>query len=304
METQVNAFLANLAAQSAYAESTRLAYASDLRVFLKYISDTLYRPPQLPDLNPGQVAQFLEAERQAGRRYSTLVRRWVTLRQFAAYLSQQGILADNPLAAGSHLIDGIISSASPLPVPQCLTPDQISRLCSVIDASPRPRARRDLAILMLLLETGLSVAMLTALNLAEINLQAGKVHVLLDNREDAWLSMGNATQPLERYLLEGRPELSRRTDEKALFISQMDGRMSRQGIWQVLRHWGRMVKPPILLSPRLVRHTAALRMTQAGRTISEIQSLLGHRNPLSTRALLRRLETACGEHSEITYIMN
>lgn len=304
METQVNAFLANLAAQSAYAESTRLAYASDLRVFLKYLRDTLHRPPQLPDLNPAQVARFLEAERQAGRRYSTLVRRWVTLRQFAAYLSQQGILPDNPLAADSHLIDGIISSVSPLPVPQCLTPDQISRLCSVIDASPRPRARRDLAILMLLLETGLSVATLTALDLAEINLQTGKVHVLLDNREDAWLPIGNATQPLERYLLEGRPELSRRTDEKALFISQMDRRMSRQGIWQVLRHWGWMVKPPILLSPRLVRHTAALRMAQTGRTIAEIQSLLGHRNPLSTRALLRRLETACGEHPEISYIMN
>jgi integrase/recombinase XerD len=108
---------------------------------------------------------------------------------------------------------------------------------------------------------------------------------------------------MERYLLEGRPELNHRADEKALFISQMDGRMSRQGIWQVLRHWGGMVKPPILLSPRLVRHTAALRMAQTGRTIAEIQSLLGHRNPLSTRALLRRLETACGERPELSYSM-
>ena len=303
METQVNAFLASLEAQPAYAESTRLAYASDLRVFLKYLMDTLRRPPQLPDLNPGQVARFLESERQSGRRYSTLVRRWVTLRRFAAYLSRQGLLAVDALAADSDLIDGIISSVSPIPAPQCLTPGQITRLCSVIEASPRPRARRDLAILMLLLETGLSVGALTALDLPEINLQAGKVHILLDDREDAWLSMGNATQSLERYLLEGRPELSHRTDEKALFIRQLEGRMSRQGIWQVLRHWGRMVTPPILLSPRLVRHTAALRMAQTGRTITEIQSLLGHSNPLSTRALLRRLAVACGERPEISSIV-
>ncbi len=298
METQVNAFLVSLTTQSVYAESTRLAYASDLRVFLKYLRETLLHPPQLSDLNPKQVALFLESERRAGRRYSTLVRRWVTLRRFTSYLCQQGVLGVDPLAADSDLIAEIISSVPSLPSPQCLTPDQITRLCSVIEASPRPRARRDLAIMMLLLETGLSVGALTALDLEEIDLQSGKVHVLLDNRGDAWLTMGKATQPMERYLQEGRPELSHRSNEKALFISQMDGRMSRQGIWQVLRHWGQKVTPPILLSPRLVRHTAALRMVLNGRTIAEIQSLLGHRNPLSTRALLRRLAFACREYQE------
>ena len=73
----------------------------------------------------------------------------------------------------------------------------------------------------------------------------------------------------------------------------MNGRMSRQGIWQILRHWGRMVVTPITLSPRLVRHTAALRVLRSGRSLVEVQALLGHSNPLSTQALLRRLQIAC-----------
>jgi integrase len=82
----------------------------------------------------------------------------------------------------------------------------------------------------------------------------------------------------------------------------MDGRLSRQGIWQILNHWGKLVNPPIKLSPRLLRHNAAVRMHRDGKPIPEIQIRLGHRNPLSTRALIRRLENLCDDNSEPTNV--
>jgi integrase/recombinase XerD len=295
MEAQVSAFLANLNADPAYSESTRLAYASDLRVFLDYLRSITNRSPQMADLNASQVANFIKAESQAGRRQSTLVRRRATLRRFTAYLGQAGIMDGNFLADQGNLIDEAISQVASGRTPQCLTDDQIDQLWSVIEMSPRPRARRDQAILTLLLETGLSVGALIALNMSDLDLRAGRMHIRLESGKDAWLPLGNATSVLERYIQEGRPDLNHKSDEPALFISQMNGRMSRQGIWQILRHWGRMVAPPITLSPRLVRHTAALRMLQSGRSLEEIQALLGHSNPLSTQALLRRLQFACRE---------
>ncbi|MBE9475422.1 MAG: tyrosine-type recombinase/integrase, partial [Chloroflexi bacterium] len=105
--------------------------------------------------------------------------------------------------------------------------------------------------------------------------------------------LGEAKRSIEEYLQEGRPDLLHHPGEPALFISQMDGRLSRQGVWQILNHWGQLVNPPISLSPRVVRHTAALRMRKAGLSNAEIQIRLGHRNPLSTRALIRRLVAAC-----------
>jgi integrase/recombinase XerD len=249
----------------------------------------------MADLNANQVASFIKAESQAGRRQSTLVRRRATLRRFIAYLGQAGIMDGNVLAGQGNLIDQAISQVASGRAPQCLTDDQTKQLWSVIEMSPRPRARRDQAILTLLLETGLSVGALIALDLSDLDLRAGRLHIQLESGKDAWLPLGNATPVLERYILEGRPDLNHKIDEPALFISQMDGRMSRQGIWQILRHWGRMVTPPITLSPRLVRHTAALRMLQSGRSLEDIQALLGHSNPLSTQALLRRLQTACRE---------
>ena len=78
--------------------------------------------------------------------------------------------------------------------------------------------------------------------------------------------------------------------EPALFVSQMGGRVSRQGIWQGIRNWGREAELSLDLSPRIIRHTATKAMIKAGKKIEEIQLLLGHQNIFSTRTLVRRLK--------------
>jgi site-specific recombinase XerD len=293
MEIQVSAFLASLQAQPAYSDSTRLAYANDMRVFLTHLKKNLRRTPELADFNQVQIAGFLKFESQRGRRLNTLLRRRATLRRFHAFLSQTDNLSIELSELDWEGIDQSLAGLNPPRPVKCLTDGQISELLSVMEASPRPRARRDQAILLLLLETGLSVGALTTLNIADFDPSKGNLRVVLDDHGDRWVPLGESAEALARYLKEARPELNTHTEEQAFFISQMDGRMSRQGIWQILRHWGWRHEPPILLSPRLVRHTAALRMARADRPLQEIQSLMGHSNPLSTQALIRRLEAAC-----------
>lgn len=292
MEAHIKAFLVSLENQPTYTESTRMAYAGDLRVFTNYLKETLHRSPILEDLNGKQVAAFLEAERQEGKRKSTLLRRRATLRRFALFLDQEGSLKKDFLEEGMSLIDETISRVSSGPPAAFLTPAQTKELWAIIETSHRPRARRDQAILSLLLETGLSVCTLIELNLSDLDLPNGRLRLTQENGVDVWSSLGESAPILERYLHEGRPELHHKPDEPALFISQLGKRISRQGVWQILRHWGRMIDQDINLSPRMVRHTAAVRMSLNGRPLNEIQTLLGHSNPLSTQALLRRLESA------------
>jgi site-specific recombinase XerD len=294
METEITAFLISLKAESAYSESTQLAYANDLRVFLLYLKKILDHPPDVSELNTERVVDFILVERRIGRRRNTLIRRLATLKYFRDYLIEMGRISPESLRLPNKQIQKIISEIPVSQPAKCLTLEQIEDILAILDASPRPRALRDRAILMLLLETGLSVGDLTALDLTDLDLRAGRLHVYLSEKGDVWISMGEAKTPVERYLNLGRPELLHHPGEPALFISQMDGRLSRQGVWQILNHWGRMANPPISLSPRLLRHTAALGMHRNGLTIPEIQIRLGHRNPLSTKALIRRLENVCG----------
>lgn len=297
MEEQVRAFLASLETQLAYSPSTRLAYDNDLRCFVEYLQGSLGHPPLLSDFNARQVAAFLETERQAGRRPSTLLRRRASLRRFARFLRQSNAEWVDTLGTEGHLIDAAIASDGDAQKPRYLTDEQISALWAVLEASPRPRARRDQAILALLLESGLTVGTLIALNVQDVDLHTGRLRLCLETGVEFWLRLDRAEELLARYLREGRPELNYRPDEPALFISQTGGRMSRQGVWQVLRQWGNRANLPLTLSPRLARHTAAVQLAQSKRPLTEIQALLGHSNPLSTQALLRRLLTGDEEET-------
>lgn len=292
MEGLVSAFLVYLETQSTYSSSTRLAYQNDLRCFLAYLKQQLERGPESSDFTPAQIASFLSAEREAGRRPSTLLRRRASLRRFAAFLGESDVEWGTHFKAEAGLIDEAIAEPSPLQRPRCLTEEQVASLQRLLEASPRPRSRRDEAILGLLLECGLTVGTLIALNLEDLDSKNCSLRIYPEVKSGKWVPLGAAAEPMERYLNEGRPELNYHPDEPALFISQTGGRMSRQGVWQVLRQWGHKARLPVTLSPRLARHTAAYRLAHSGRPIAEVQALLGHTNPLSTQALLRRLNEA------------
>lgn len=293
METEVNAFLSNLESDPAYSESTQLAYANDLRVFLLYLDTLENHIPELDDLNTTRVVNFLERERKLGRRRNTLIRRLATLTYFQDYLVNEGSLAGNQFAGTDGMIQRVISQMPENKSPKCLSEQQVQAVLAILESSDRPRALRDRAIFMLLLETGLSVASLTDLDMTDIDLASGRLHVHLAWAGDVWLGMSEAVSSVEQYIIEGRPNLLHKPGEPALFISQMDGRLSRQGVWQILKYWGLQAEPAIPLSPRLVRHTGALRMKNSGLSSRDIQQRLGHRNLLSTQALIRRLEANC-----------
>lgn len=294
METEVNAFLSQVKADADYSESTQLAYANDMRVFLLYLKSSDYSGG-VENLNTELVAGFLEAEREQGRRRNTIVRRLATLKYFQDFLVSSGSLAGNRFSGTDRRIQQVILEMPDKQAAQCMTEVEVEIILSVFDSSSRPRAFRDRAIFTLLLETGLSVASLISLDMTDIDLAANRLHVYLFGAGDVWLGMNQAGEAVKAYIEKGRPNLLDKPGEPALFISQMDGRLSRQGVWQILKYWGLQAEPPIHLSPRMVRHTAALRMKWAGIPSKDIQLRLGHRNLLSTQALMRRLEASCDE---------
>jgi integrase/recombinase XerD len=289
MEEHVRSFLGSIKDQPAYSRSTWLAYEADLRCFIGYLQKTYGRAPRVEDLNTIQVANFLDAERKAGRRQSTLIRRRSTLRSFTAYMQQQSLTKSVLFDPHADRIVQVIQEAHTKPANPAVAPADIQKIWSVLQASRRPRARRDMAILALLLETGLSMGRLVDLDLSDLESSRGTMQLRVNKEQAVWVVLAAAVEPIERYLKEGRPELNPSPEQQALFISQTGNRMSRQGIWQVLHYWGKVVNLPVALSPRLARNTAALRLTHDRRPIAEIQRLLGHSNPLSTQALLRRL---------------
>jgi integrase/recombinase XerD len=291
LETQIQSFLASLATQPKYSASTCSAYASDLRIFFDHLVKTLKRTPIVGDFNTLSLKQFFEAEKNEGRQLSTLLRRRAALQSFEKYLMAEGILKEGQFKDDQEMLARIMPGHSGKYLPIYLPADSVSSLFSLMEDSPRPLVKRDRALFSLLVEMGLSVSTLISVNLNDLDLRAGKIHLTGALGEDYWLPLGTAANPIECYVKEGRPELHPSPNEPALFVSQNGVRMSRQSVWQILKHWGKLANLDTALSPRVLRHTAALRLLRSGRPVSEIQVLMGHRNPLSTQALLTRLES-------------
>ena len=292
VNVQINAFLTYLESLARYTENTRQAYANDLKRFIEHLTKKLGREPEIQDVSSQSISSYLDSERKSGFKPSTLYRRRASVRTFAQFLAQKGLLEldlfeEKPFLKPRErrsVIKGIKLTA--------LGEDAVEQLLDKVAEADNPRAKRDQAIIMLLLETGLSIGALVSIEMSDLSLRLRKLRVVLEGEQEVWLSIPKTTDLIQEYLKVGRPELTQSPMETALFVSQMGGRISRQGVWQILRNWGKQAKIKQTLSPRLIRHTAAKIMIEDGRSLEDIQRLLGHRNLFSTRALVRRLKKA------------
>jgi len=205
LKGEIEAFLAELRTKEMASRSTLLAYARDLHAFLAFLENSIDRSVGINDLKPQRISAFLEAEKNAGLKRSTLTRRLVTLRRFFAYLENQGLIGDHSWMESAPTYEEVIHSARRGRHALCLSDDQIASLLETMNSSPRPRAIRDQAILMLLLETGFSVGQLTALELDDLDLPAGLVNITFADNHQQRFPLEEAQVYLERYLHKGRP---------------------------------------------------------------------------------------------------
>ena len=278
---QLDTFLDTLKLGNSHSANTIEAYAGDLRRFQDFLKSNF--PDHLANggYTSGMMMDFLEAENRAGFSASTLQRRKMVLVQFAQYLISAGRFSDKQvedlLAWRPNLWQEIYQQEIVL-----LTDEDIERLLAENEPGGAVRSIRDQAIISLLLETGLSISEVIALRLEDLDLNRKTLTVALDGHPEFVYQIPRSADCLLRYILEERPEVAQSREEVSLFISQLGGPISRQGIWQMLKNIGGRAEVDVPLSPRVLRHTAVRMMIDAGLPTREIQNRLGHTNVYST----------------------
>jgi integrase/recombinase XerD len=197
--------------------------------------------------------------------------------------------------------DGLRGPRLPQPIPKALNEAEIERLLSAAGGED-PRGRRDRAILELAYATGMRISELAGLRLSDIDLERSLAIAFGKGSKERVVPFGRqARAALESWLAApGRPAMApdrwaRRADEEALFISTRGRRMSRQGIWVVVRAAAERAGLADRVSPHVLRHSCATHLLEHGADIRVVQELLGHAAITTTQlytnvssALLRR----------------
>lgn len=140
----------------------------------------------------------------------------------------------------------------------------------------RPTAKRDLAIVSVLLDTGIRVGELTRLLVSDVDLQAGEVRVVpyrsgLKSRPRT-IPIGAITRKTVWRYLSLRENLR---EDAYLFVSTSGRQLTPNAVLQLLREIGERAGVP-RCHPHRFRHTFAIEYLRNGGDVFTLKRILGH----------------------------
>lgn len=273
IESDVEEYLAALAGERGLSQHTVDAYRRDLSQYLDYLNGRA--------TDPARVAGFVRSLRRRGLAASSVARKTAAVRGLHRFRLAEGLAGDDPTV----LVDSPRRGAA---LPKALSLDEVLALLDGPDGAT-VAGRRDRAVLEFLYATGARVSEAAALDLADVDLDAATAVVTGKGNKQRLVPLGrHAVNSIEEYL-PARLELRRSgRDSGALFLNLRGGRLSRQGLWGIVRKAAeRAGIPSERVSPHVLRHSAATHMVERGADLRSVQQLLGHATITTTQVYTR-----------------
>ena len=273
LEQGVAEFLASLAVERGLADATIRAYRRDLADYLSFLDG---RSPDR-DLIDGFVADLY------GRGWvaTTVARKIAAVRGLHRFLIAEDLAGDDP----STMVDAPRPGAR---LPKALEIDETLKLIESPD-SATPLGRRDRAILEFMYASGARVSEVVGLDLYDLDLDDRTAMVTGKGSRQRLVPIGRqAIEAISRYLPDRRASLGGRPDPGAVFLNARGGRLSRQGVWGIVRKAAqRAGLAPESVSPHVLRHSAATHMVEGGADLRTVQEMLGHASISTTQVYTR-----------------
>ena len=185
-------------------------------------------------------------------------------------------------------------------LPLVLTQKQVDELLGAPLRVPKEKAApvwmpsRDAGILELFYSSGLRLAELASLNVADVDIYTESVRVLGKGRKERVCPVGlPALEAVSRYRAAANVQTG------PLFINKSRRRISPRSIWLVLKRYLRHTSIPIAVSPHKLRHSFATHLLDSGADLRSVQALLGHASlsttQIYTHVTVERLKKAYAE---------
>jgi integrase/recombinase XerD len=276
---EVEEWLSWLATEKGRAASTLEAYRRDARRWCAWLR---VRGLALGTVREPDVEAYVGHLRQAGLAPATVARAVVSARSLHRFLAEEGRI---PSDAGAD----VEAPRVPAGLPKALSEPEVEALLAAVTGDEAV-ARRDRAILEVLYGTGLRISELVGLRLGDIDLESALLRAFGKGSKERVVPVGrHAVAALLDWLgSAGRPVLApeqwkRRGDADAVFLNRRGGRLTRQGAWLVVKHWGTAAGLDDKLTPHVLRHSCATHMLDHGADIRAVQEMLGHASVSTTQ---------------------
>ena len=171
-----------------------------------------------------------------------------------------------------------------------LTEEEVDCLMAVPDPDT-PLGLRDRAILELLYGTAIRNTETRELRMEALDLGGHLLQIRQGKgNKSRVVPLGEeAHYWLQRYLREGRPQLTTRLGERRVFLSKSGRCIARANLAHMVRRNAARAGIEKTVTPHVLRHSCATHMLRRGANIRHLQELLGHAQ-VSTTQVYTKLE--------------
>lgn len=286
---------------------TRISYAYDLRVFFHFLieNNPVFRGyttnqfvlQDLEHIEPIDIEEYLEYlkvyqspdEKQITNGEKGLARKFSALRSFYRYMYKHQYISKNPtvLVDMPKLHEKAIIRLDIDEVVMLL--DYVESCGDLLTGQKKvyyeKTKTRDLAILTLLLGTGIRVSECVGLDIDNIDFKSNGITVTRKGGNQMVIYFGDEVRnALENYLETTRAAVTPLSGhENALFLSTQRKRIGVQAVENMVKKYAKQVTPNKKITPHKLRSTYGTNLYKETGDIYLVADVLGHKDVNTTR---------------------
>ncbi len=295
------------AAEPTMSARTRISYAYDIRVFFNFLMENnpvyknytmdQFTAHDLEKLEPVDIEEYQEYlkvyenkdKRQITNTEKGLARKMSALRSFYGYYFRHRVISRNPtlLVDMPKLHEKAIIR---------LDADEVAMLLDYVDHGGdrltgqrkvyyEKTKTRDLAILTLLLGTGIRVSECVGLDIQDVDFKNNGIKVTRKGGNEMVVYFGEEVEnALKTYLFTTRKAAAALPGhEDALFLSTQRKRMGVQAVENMVKKYAKEITPNKKITPHKLRSTYGTALYKETGDIYLVADVLGHKDVNTTR---------------------
>lgn len=271
LQSGVERYLASLRHERRLSEHTASNYGRDLASLIGYC--TQQGITTWAEVDAQHMRMFAAREHRQGLAPRSIQRRLSACRGLFRYLLREGELRRDPTG-------DVQAPKSRKRLPTLLDADSMARLLEF--RSDDRLGIRDKAIMELLYSSGLRLAELLGLDLADVDLRDRTVRVTGKGRKTRIVPMGRqAITALQGWLAERGAMAA--VEEQAVFVGVNGSRLGPRIVQRRIARWARLQGLPEHVHPHMFRHSFASHLLESSQDLRAVQELLGHANISTTQ---------------------
>lgn len=290
---------------------TRLAYAYDVRLFFEFLHEenpickkmdiTEYPLSILDEIKRSDIEEYLSYLSyyvKDGKEYTNdergKSRKLASLRSFYNYYYQGEYIEKNPAAL--------------VPLPKLhskeiirLEPNEVATLLDQVEAGSKLTKKeleyhnktkiRDVALLSLLLGTGIRVSECVGLNIKDVDFDNNGIKIVRKGGYEAVVYFGEEVEKaLSDYLEVRRHIIPNEGHEDALFLSLQNRRLTTRSVENLVKKYASKVTTLKKITPHKLRSTYGTSLYKETGDIYLVADVLGHKDVNTTRKHYAALE--------------